>query len=196
MKTISSFRGQYFFLSNYFTAPVTYQGITFQNNEAAFHAMKCPSMAAQFATLPPDQAKKLGRTVQLRGDWESMKEQIMHEICLAKFTQNKDLGRKLVATGDAELIEGNTRIHTMTDYEIAKVSTRGLASAIILQAVLDYGALRPPDKEKKRELDKFFSSDWFIELCDICSIPPQPILRKINNGDFSIPANNLRSTLR
>ena len=108
MKKISSFRGQYFFLSNYFTAPVTYQGITFQNNEAAFHAMKCPSMAAQFATLPPDQAKRLGRTVQLRGDWESVKEQIMYEICLAKFTQNKDLGRMLVATGDAELIEGNT----------------------------------------------------------------------------------------
>ena len=70
--------------------------------------MKCPSMAAQFATLPPDQAKRLGRTVQLRGDWESVKEQIMYEICLAKFTQNKDLGRMLVDTGDAELIEGNT----------------------------------------------------------------------------------------
>lgn len=108
MKAISSFRGQYFFLSNYFPAPVTYQGITFQNSEAAFQAMKCPSMAAQFAALPPDKAKKFGRTVQLRGDWESVKEQIMYDICLAKFTQNIDLCRMLVATGDSELIEGNT----------------------------------------------------------------------------------------
>lgn len=37
----------------------------------------------------------------------------------------------------------------MTDYEIAKVGSRGLASAIILQAVLDYNALRPSDTEKK-----------------------------------------------
>lgn len=107
MNTISQFRDGYFFLSNYFPSAVTYKGITFQNNEAAFQAMKCPSMAAQFAELTPDKAKRLGRSVRLRSDWESVKDQIMYEICLAKFTQSEDLKLRLLLTGDAELIEGN-----------------------------------------------------------------------------------------
>lgn len=40
VKKIDSFRGQYFFLSNFFPAPVIYGGLTYQNNEAAFQAQK------------------------------------------------------------------------------------------------------------------------------------------------------------
>ena len=57
--------------------------------------------------LGPSDAKRLGRHVPLREDWNSIKEQIMYEICKAKFTQNPDLAEKLLETGDAELIEGN-----------------------------------------------------------------------------------------
>ena len=32
----------------------------------------------------------------------------MYSICRAKFTQNPDLLKKLLDTGDAELVEGNT----------------------------------------------------------------------------------------
>ena len=35
--------------------------------------------------------KRLGRRVNLRTDWEQIKNQIMYEICLCKFTQNPDL---------------------------------------------------------------------------------------------------------
>lgn len=41
MNNISSFRGTHFFLSNFYEAPVTYNGLTYQNNEAAFQAQKC-----------------------------------------------------------------------------------------------------------------------------------------------------------
>ena len=37
---IDSFRGKYFFLSNFYGSPVLYDGITYQNNEAAFQAQK------------------------------------------------------------------------------------------------------------------------------------------------------------
>lgn len=37
---INEFRGKYYFLSNFFNAPVTYDGITYQNNEAAFSISK------------------------------------------------------------------------------------------------------------------------------------------------------------
>lgn len=107
-KTISNFRGEYFFLSNFFSAPVTYDGFTFQNNEAAFQAAKCPARMDEFCSLNPSEAKKLGRRVQLRTDWEEVKDSVMYIICTNKFVQNPELLRKLLETGDAELIEGNT----------------------------------------------------------------------------------------
>jgi ribA/ribD-fused uncharacterized protein len=58
--------------------------------------------------LNPSEAKKLGRRVNLRKDWEAVKVKIMEELVRAKFTQNPDLVDKLLATGDAHLEEGNT----------------------------------------------------------------------------------------
>lgn len=106
--SISEFRGEYYFLSNFYSAPVIYKGMCFENNEAAFQAAKCPERMAEFCRLNPSEAKKLGRRVKLRGDWESVKDTVMYEICKAKFSQNLDLADKLAATKDVELIEGNT----------------------------------------------------------------------------------------
>lgn len=106
--SISEFRGEYYFLSNFYSAPVTYNGMCFENNEAAFQAAKCPERMTEFCRLNPSEAKRLGRRVKLRGDWEAVKDSVMYEICKAKFSQNPDLADQLVATKDAELIEGNT----------------------------------------------------------------------------------------
>ena len=38
--SISEFRGEYYFLSNFYSAPVTYNGMCFENNEAAFQARR------------------------------------------------------------------------------------------------------------------------------------------------------------
>lgn len=105
---IDEFRGRYFFLSNFYTAPITYQDIRFENNEAAFQSAKCPERMSEFCGLTPNSAKRLGRRVSLRPDWETVKYNVMYDVCMAKFTQNPDLLSKLLDTGDAELIEGNT----------------------------------------------------------------------------------------
>ena len=105
---IDEFCGKYFFLSNFYPAPVEYQGYRFKNNEAAFQAAKCPERMLDFCDLTPNRAKRLGRKVPLRHDWEIVKYDVMYEVCMAKFTQNPDLLSKLLSTGDAELIEGNT----------------------------------------------------------------------------------------
>lgn len=105
---ITIFKGDYFFLSNFYVAPVVYQGIRFENNEAAFQAAKCPERMRDFCGLNPQRAKRLGRHVELRPDWETVKYDVMYQVCKAKFTQNPDLLNKLLATGDAELVEGNT----------------------------------------------------------------------------------------
>ena len=109
---INDFSGKYFFLSNFYESPVTYKGITYRNNEAAFQAQKVSKKDEQktFSDLNPSEAKKKGRHVTLRKDvnWDSVKTTYMYEICLAKFSQNKELKEKLLATGDKHLEEGNT----------------------------------------------------------------------------------------
>jgi len=40
MKKIDKFDGEYRFLSNFYDAPVWYEGLLYQNNEAAFQAAK------------------------------------------------------------------------------------------------------------------------------------------------------------
>ena len=109
MIKIDDFRREYYFLSNFFERAVTYDGLAYDNNEDAFQAAKVFGEARnQFKHLKPGDAKRLGFKVALRPDWETEKDRIMYEICLAKFRQNPDLAERLIATGNAELIEGNT----------------------------------------------------------------------------------------
>ena len=107
---IDRFRGEYAFLSNFWEASVTYQGLTYGNNEAAFQAQKCMTEATKkdFTTLSPGAAKRMGRRVQLRPDWEAVRVPIMEEIVRAKFSDHEDLKALLLATGDALIEEGNT----------------------------------------------------------------------------------------
>lgn len=123
---ISNFRGEYAFLSNFYSAPVSYMGQTYANNEAAFQAQKTLSAKEQrqfciFRMHNPSDAKKLGRNLTLRPDWEKVKIRLMYEICMCKFMQNPELRDKLLATGKCTLIEENN----WGDYFWGKVNNCG-----------------------------------------------------------------------
>lgn len=107
---INEFRGKYYFLSNFYSAPVEYDEIVYQNNEAAFQSAKTTNYKTRlkFANLNPSSAKRKGRRIQLRHDWNKIKFDIMYEIAKAKFSQNEDLRQKLIDTGNEHLEEGNT----------------------------------------------------------------------------------------
>lgn len=110
--TIASFDGEYAFLSNFHPAPIhTETGDVYPTAEHCFQAMKtdCPVDQERIRlAISPGQAKRIGRTVKLTDKWESLKDGYMSMIVEAKFVQNPDLRQKLLATGDADLIEGNT----------------------------------------------------------------------------------------
>lgn len=107
MNIINQFRGKYAFLSNFYETEIYCWGFKYRNAEAAFQAMKNPLKAGMFEGLDAKAAKRLGRTVELRKDWEQHKEGFMYTVCLAKFTQKPELEEMLLATGDKILVEGN-----------------------------------------------------------------------------------------
>ena len=110
MDTINGFRGEYHFLSNFYPCRITFYGLTFTSVEAAFQAAKCadPQQRKSFCDLSAADAKRLGRSVALRQDWEQRKLTIMHNLLVHKFYENPELLDKLLATGTAPLVESNT----------------------------------------------------------------------------------------
>jgi len=115
--TIPEFQGRYRFLSNFYLLPepLEWEGILYPTTEHAFQAAKStdPAVRRVIAAAEKDGkpspaiAKKLGRGVALRPGWEEMKIPIMEELLCLKFA-HPALGRLLLETGDAFLIEGNT----------------------------------------------------------------------------------------
>lgn len=107
---IGEFKGKYYFLSNFFSSKIEHEGRVYDNGEAMFHSFKNdnPKYKDSLVGIDPSSAKKFGREVHLRRDWEEVKDECMYITVKAKFTQNQDLKEKLLATGDAMLIEGNT----------------------------------------------------------------------------------------
>lgn len=106
--TDKGFRNEYFFLSNFFTIPITYEGITYESVESAFQAQKCldVNIRKQFAPLSPNRARFMGRGVKLRPDWELVKDDIMEELVRIKFSEPV-MKSSLVNTAGVTLIEYN-----------------------------------------------------------------------------------------
>lgn len=109
MRKIDSFKGEHRWLSNMYASPVSVDGIVYPTAEHAFQAAKTqdPEEKMKIAKAKsPAMAKRIGQQVTLRPDWDGVKRQVMAEILRLKFA-DPVLARKLVSTGDAELIEGN-----------------------------------------------------------------------------------------
>ncbi len=109
MREMMTFRGKYAFLSNMYEAPFTWDGRPYRNSEAAFQSAKTldPAERDRFSVMPGATAKREGKKVALRRDWEAVKDDIMEEVVRGKFLQNPELLRLLLDTGDTELTEGN-----------------------------------------------------------------------------------------
>lgn len=103
-----------FFLSNFYPCSVRIWNMKFPSAEAAHQAAKFlhkPALAARFTQLDAEEALKLGQrhSYEQRADWYKIREDVMLDILRAKFNQHPDLTQRLLATGDAYLVEHTDR---------------------------------------------------------------------------------------
>lgn len=108
---IARFTNEYRWASNFGPCTVVIHGTEYRSGEAAYQAQKStdPDVWRRIAAMEsPAEAKRYGRRVKLRPDWEQVRKIVMLQVVLAKFAQNPDLARLLTGTEDAMLIEGNT----------------------------------------------------------------------------------------
>ena len=106
---IATFTGKNEFLSNFWPCKVQYQGIVYPSVEHGFQACKSLSRRDRIRISKlktATAAKRAGRRLKLRSDWERVKKVIMYNFLRQKF-KDPELRDKLIATRDAKLIEGN-----------------------------------------------------------------------------------------
>ena len=111
MEQIKGFQGKYRFLSNFWHAPFIWGDIKWPTSEHAYQAAKTVDFEEQKRirkTNSPGKAKRLGRKVSKREDWDSIKIDIMYQIVYNKFSQNSDLKQWLLNTKEAYIEETNS----------------------------------------------------------------------------------------
>ncbi len=109
MEKITRFKDEHRWLSNFWKVEIAYKGLTYETLEHAYQTQKTFNLSERawiMVAESPGQAKYRGGRVEIREDWEQVKDQVMLELLKIKFS-NPELRKKLKETGDAELIEGN-----------------------------------------------------------------------------------------
>lgn len=101
--------------SNFSRHSVKLDGKTWPTSEHYFQAQKFAGTQYEEQVRKvkkPSEAAKMGRdrSLPLRKDWESVKDNVMRDAVYAKFTQHEDLKELLLSTGNDKLVE-----HTVND---------------------------------------------------------------------------------
>jgi ribA/ribD-fused uncharacterized protein len=115
IERIDRFVGEFAFLSNFAACLVQYADpgedpVTYPSVEHAFQAAKTtdPDARERLASIgSPLTAKRLGRRVRMRDGWTDLRFQVMRDLLRQKF-RSEPFRSRLLATGAAEIVEGNT----------------------------------------------------------------------------------------
>ena len=109
MKTIRFYKefGEYGYLATYSNHGFLKDGIFWKTSEHYYQAQKFfePEVKLKIANAEtPKIASLIGRdrNLNLRSDWEEIKQNVMYDAVYFKFKQNKDILKKLLDTGNAD----------------------------------------------------------------------------------------------
>lgn len=106
---IDCFDDEYRFLSNFWGSHIVYNDVSYPTVEHAYQAAKAANPIDALSILhmrTPGAAKRMGRHITMKDDWEQIKLQVMLDCLRLKF-QEPYIRYQLIQTGDAILIEGN-----------------------------------------------------------------------------------------
>ena len=125
-------------LSNFYVAEFNYNGNTYYTAEHAFQAKKielvdsakanlfCIESGNIIGTTKDGNIARKNRKLVILDDerikiWNEIKHNIMKEILICKFTQNKELGNVLLLTKKAILLHGAKGIPISRQYDLEEV---------------------------------------------------------------------------
>lgn len=111
--SISSFKGEHRWLSNFWPSEIVWKGKTYATVEHAYQAAKAALLADREAIRllsTPGKAKRYTRkkSFVISPTWEDEKVVVMKELLYLKFGLIPELRDKLLATGEEHIEEGNT----------------------------------------------------------------------------------------
>lgn len=107
---ITEFTGPHRYLSNFYAAPITWNLVVYPTVEHAYQALKTRDPDEQEwvrTALTPAEAKRRGKDIVLREDWNDFRFPLMWQLLVEKFGRHVDLRTKLLQTEDTLLVEGN-----------------------------------------------------------------------------------------
>ena len=105
----------FYVLSNFSAFRLAWKGLTYDTSEAAYHSEKFPgNFSLQMKirdAISAHEAFKVAEAhkAERRPDWDDVKVGIMRDILRAKASRHEYVKRKLLATGDRELVEDSWR---------------------------------------------------------------------------------------
>jgi ribA/ribD-fused uncharacterized protein len=115
-KQVFFYEQDFYVLSNFSAFTLMWKGIRFDTSEAAYHWEKfvdCDPEVQDMIQFAPSahEAFKIAESQKSlrRRDWDDVKVDIMRDILRAKAAQHEYVRRKLLATGDRELVEDSWR---------------------------------------------------------------------------------------
>lgn len=182
-QSIRRFRLEYDYLSNFYPACVRVDGLEYLSAEAAFQAAKCAKAEDRllFTELNSNDAKRLGRKIAVRPDWESVRVGEMEKVVRAKFTQNPHLARFLVETGDAPLLEGNSWRDTFWGVDQKTGAGENHLGKILMALRAEFREDGIPSQENVSACRQVVSADGIaVQLREITQVPCDCIVNATN----------------
>lgn len=117
-KYIGSFSGDLEFLSNMYKIPIYFNESKYDNfqpdfkiypsSENLYQALKCKYIKDRelFQNVDPHKSKRIGRSIEIRSDWDNVRLEGMELAIDLKF-KNIELAEKLIDLPDDKIIEFN-----------------------------------------------------------------------------------------
>lgn len=117
-KYVGSFSGDLEFLSNMYKIPIYFNESKYDNfqpdfkvypsSENLYQALKCKYIKDRelFQNVDPHKSKRIGKTIEIRSDWDNVRLEAMKLAIDLKF-KNIELGEKLIDLPDGKIIEFN-----------------------------------------------------------------------------------------